>query len=76
MHAAAEPERYYDQVIMPYKGQLEEWYVANQGLRTYLLGILVTAWVVVFPRSDIAWKVFPGLPTPPADLQAALADAA
>lgn len=76
MHAAAEPERYYDQVIMPYKGQLEEWYVANQGLRTYLLGIVVTAWVVLVPRSDIAWKVFPGLPTPPAHLQAALADAA
>ena len=46
MHASAEPERFYDEVIMPYKGRLEEWYVANQGLRTYLACIAITAWAV------------------------------
>jgi lipopolysaccharide/colanic/teichoic acid biosynthesis glycosyltransferase len=68
MHASAEPEKFYDTVIMPYKGKLEEWYVANQGLRTYLLGIVATAWVVVFPSSPVVWKAFPGLPRPPAEL--------
>ena len=68
MHASAEPERFYDDVIMPYKGRLEEWYVANQGLWTYLCGIAVTAWVVLVPKSGIAWRVFRGLPKPPADL--------
>lgn len=73
MHAAQDPERFYDDVIMPYKGQLEEWFVANQGLRTYLLAIGVTAWVVVFPSSGMAWKAFPGLPSPPAALRPGLA---
>lgn len=72
MHASAEPERFYDEVIMPYKGQLEEWYVANQGLRTYLLAIFTTAWVVLFAHSRLVWRLFPGLPNPPTQLRAAV----
>ena len=49
MHASTDPNQFYDTVIMPYKGKLEEWYVANQGLRTYLLSIGITAWTVLFP---------------------------
>ena len=71
MHASAEPERFYDEVIMPYKGALEEWYVAHQGLWTYLAAIFATAWVVLFPKSDIVWKLFPGLPVSPASLRVA-----
>ena len=51
MHASAEPERFYDEVIMPYKGALEEWYVAHQGLWIYLSSIFATAWVVLLPKS-------------------------
>ena len=69
MHASAAPERFYDEVIMPYKGLLEEWYVAHQGLRTYLLAIFSTAWVVVFPASKQVWNLFPGLPIPPSALR-------
>jgi lipopolysaccharide/colanic/teichoic acid biosynthesis glycosyltransferase len=72
MHASKEPERFYDEVIMPYKGLLEEWYVANNGLRTYLTAILVTAWVVLIPESRLAWRAFPGLPSPPAELVASV----
>jgi lipopolysaccharide/colanic/teichoic acid biosynthesis glycosyltransferase len=68
MHASSEPEKFYDTVIMPYKGRLEEWYVSHQGLRTYLLSILATAWVVLFPESSIAWRAFPDLPRPPPEL--------
>lgn len=68
MHASKEPERFYDEVIMPYKGKLEEWYVARQGLWTYLAAIFATAWVVVFPKSELVWRLFPGLPSPPAAL--------
>lgn len=68
MHSSPDPEHFYDTVIMPYKGALEEWYVAHQGVRIYLLTILVTAWVVVFPESPVVWKAFPGLPIPPAEL--------
>ncbi|HET9031776.1 MAG TPA: sugar transferase [Dokdonella sp.] len=68
MHASAEPERFYDEVIMPYKGDLEEWYVARQSLRTYLLCILATVWVVVFPKSRFVRRTFPDLPKPPVAL--------
>ncbi|ODS62982.1 MAG: sugar transferase [Arenimonas sp. SCN 70-307] len=68
MHSSKEPERFYDEVIMPYKGGLEEWYVAHQGLWTYLACIFVTAWVLVFPQSRLIWKVFPGLPRVPTSL--------
>lgn len=70
MHASAEPERFYDEVIMPYKGRLEQWYVANQGLRVYLAVIALTAWVVLFPRGNPVWKLFPDLPRPPPGLEA------
>ncbi len=69
MHAARDPNRFYDEVIMPYKGALEEWYVRNASLSTYLLVIFVTAWVVIFPKSHIAWSVFTGLPMPPGELK-------
>jgi lipopolysaccharide/colanic/teichoic acid biosynthesis glycosyltransferase len=72
MHASKEPERFYDAVIMPYKGALEEWYVAHQGLWTYLAAIFVTAWVVLFPESRLAWRVFPQLPAVPTELAGAV----
>lgn len=68
MHVSQEPERFYDEVIMPYKGRLEEWYVANQGLGTYIACIFITAWVVLMPRSGIVWRVFSRLPAPPPEL--------
>lgn len=72
MHASRDPAHFYDLVIMPYKGRLEVWYVANQGMWTYLKCILVTAWVLVFPGSRISWRVFKGLPAPPAELAEAV----
>lgn len=72
MHASQEPDRFYDEVIMPYKGELEDWYVHHQGLWTYLKCIFVTAWVVLFPASPLAWRAFAGLPAPPGELAQAL----
>ena len=71
MHASADPNQFYDAVIMPYKGRLEEWYVANRNICTYLLCIIITAWTVVFPDSAVVWKVFPALPKPPDELMTA-----
>ena len=56
---------FYDQVIAPYKGLLEEWYVKNQNIYTYLKVIWVTAWIVFFPKSRLGWLMFSGLPVPP-----------
>jgi lipopolysaccharide/colanic/teichoic acid biosynthesis glycosyltransferase len=72
MHGHADAAKFYDEVIAPYKGALEEWYVAHQGLRTYLSSIVITAWVVLFPKSPAMWRVFPTLPAPPAELAGAL----
>lgn len=58
-------EVFYDDVIMPYKGLLEEWYVVNNGTGIYFFCIWVTVWIVLFPKSRLVWKIFKGLPEPP-----------
>lgn len=63
---------FYDQVIAPYKGQVEAWYVDHQTMFTYFAVIAVTVWVVLFPNSGLAWKAFRGLPAPPDELKAPL----
>lgn len=68
MHDAADAGRLYDEVIMPYKGLLEEWYVARRGLYLYFVLIFVTVWVVLFPQSGLLWRLFPDLPRPPGEL--------
>lgn len=68
MHASNDPDRFYDDVIMPYKGKLECWYVKNQGVLVYFKSIFLTAWVVLFPDSIIHWRAFRGLPSPPGEL--------
>ena len=70
LHEVANPTRFYDEVIAPYNGALEKWYVNNATLTNYFLVIFVTAWVVIFPKSRIAWSVFKGLPVPPPELRA------
>jgi lipopolysaccharide/colanic/teichoic acid biosynthesis glycosyltransferase len=64
MHADANPERFYDEVIMPYKGRLEEWYADNSTIGTYLKLIILTALVIFNPRIDVIWTAFPDLPRP------------
>lgn len=72
MHGAVDPDRFYDDVIMPYKGLLEEWYVANASLAVYLKVVLLTAWVVAGGRRDVAWRWLPGLPCLPVTLRGAM----
>ena len=63
---------FYDNVIAPYKGQVETWYVNHQTLLTYFAVILVTVWVVLRPSSGVVWDVFKGLPIPPDELKGPL----
>ena len=56
---------FYDNVIGPYKGDVEAWYVGKQGLIAYFSLILLTAWVVLFSKSDLVWRLFKDLPSPP-----------
>jgi lipopolysaccharide/colanic/teichoic acid biosynthesis glycosyltransferase len=56
---------FYNKVITPYKGSLEEWYIKNQSLKIYFTAIFVTGWVVIFPKSTLPWQIFNELPIPP-----------
>lgn len=72
MVGSSDPDDYYDNVIMPYKGFLEEWYVRNNGLFTYFLCIFITVWILFRPKSFLLWKVLKDLPRPPAQLSVKL----
>jgi len=63
---------FYDNVIAPYKGQLEAWYVDHRTIAIYFTVIFVTVWVVIFFSSNLVWRVFKGLPVPPDELKKAL----
>ena len=56
---------FYDNIIGPYKGNVEAWYVGKDSLCSYFSLILLTVWVVVFPKSDIVWRLYKDLPIPP-----------
>ena len=59
------PREYYNQFIAPYKGQLELWYQQHQSFMTDLKILVLTAWVILFPKSDLAYHWFPDLPKRP-----------
>ena len=63
-----EPMEFYREHIIPYKSDLELWFVENNTLWLYIKIIFVTAWVVVFPSSAIVDKAFDGIPSLPASL--------
>ena len=69
MHANAEPERLYDDVIMPYKGKLESWYVRNNSVWNYLLLIAITVLVILTRSNRLIFMCYSSLPRPPEDLK-------
>jgi len=60
-----EPMEFYREHIIPYKSDLELWFVENNTLWTYIKIIFVTGWVVLSPQSDIVAKFFGGIPRLP-----------
>ena len=73
MHANAEPDRLYDEVIMPYKGKLESWYVQNNSVWNYLLLIALTILVILTRSTHLIFKCYSSLPRPPEDLSSYIA---
>lgn len=69
IHVNNDPDKFYDEVVMPYKGRLEQWYVANQNISSYFSLIGVTVWVVLFSKSGVIWKILKDLPRPPQELE-------
>lgn len=72
IHTQQNAKEFYASEIAPYKGKLEEWYVFKANIITYYVLIILTAWVVLFPKSKIVWKTFKSLPTPPCSLSSNL----
>ena len=68
MHANNDPDKFYDEIVMPYKGSLEDWYVSHQNIVSYFSLIGLTIWVVLGFSSGMAWKILKDLPPPPEEL--------
>lgn len=60
-----EPMEFYREHIIPYKIDLELWFVENNSLWLYIKIIFVTAWVILFPSSNIVSNTFSGIPKLP-----------
>ena len=68
--SAVNHDEFYDSVIMPYKGQLETWYVDHATILIDLKIIYVTALKIIFPKLGLNLsKFFDGMPNPPKELQ-------
>ena len=55
----------YTNDISPYKGALEQWYIRNRSLGLDLKILFLTAWVVLFPSSNLYTRFLKGLPKRP-----------
>lgn len=69
MHGEAARVVFYNTVIAPYKGELEEWFVYNKNTKLYFTMIFMTIWVVLFPQSQAHWRILKKLPEPPKKLK-------
>jgi len=57
-----DPHDFYKRVIAPYKGELEMWYQQHKSFFLDLQLIFMTAWVILFPNSNLYYKLFINLP--------------
>ncbi|MEM8946549.1 MAG: sugar transferase [Planctomycetota bacterium] len=62
-----EPLECYEQVISPYKGQLEMWYHQHRSFGVDLKLIFLTAWAILFSGSHLHTKLLSDLPPRPFD---------
>jgi lipopolysaccharide/colanic/teichoic acid biosynthesis glycosyltransferase len=59
------PREFYQKYIIPYKGQLEVWYQKNKSIWIDIKLIFLTAWVILFSKSDLPTKLLHNLPPRP-----------
>jgi lipopolysaccharide/colanic/teichoic acid biosynthesis glycosyltransferase len=62
-------EDFYKNKISPYKGNLEVWYYKNQTFYYDFIIICLTLWIILIPKSNIAFKLLKGLPSKPSFLK-------
>ena len=59
---------FYKKKIAPYKTELELWYKKNSSIYIDFLLIFLTAWVIIFPKSNIVTTFLNDLPKRPKHL--------
>jgi len=67
-HAGGDHHAYYRTHIAPYKAEVEMWYQQKASLPTDLLLLFITTWVLLFPSSQIVYRIFSDLPPRPGHL--------
>jgi len=60
-----DPHLFYKSSISPFKGELELWYQKNKSTYTDFMIIFLTAWTVLFSKSNLVFNVFNDLPKKP-----------
>ncbi len=55
-NAHEDKEMFYQEVIMPYKGDLEIWYIKNRTILLYFKLIILTLIVWVYPKFQIKYE--------------------
>lgn len=71
MSHAVDKERFFRDVVMPYKADVELWYLERRSVGLYFALIFLTAWQIVVPRSALYRSWFTDLPPAPPELSAA-----
>ena len=62
MESGDDPWNFYKNTIYPYKGKLEKWYQQNQSFLLDFSILFLTAWVILFPKSQLLFKLYPSIP--------------
>lgn len=69
LHSVEDPNYFHDNVITPYKGDLECWYIQNKNFFNYIKLIICTIIIIIFPNNK-KWKMwFNDLPEVPENLK-------
>ena len=61
-------EEFYKNHILPYKGELEVWYVQNKSIYIYFILIFLTILIILYPKNESYKYVLSGLPKKPKSL--------
>jgi lipopolysaccharide/colanic/teichoic acid biosynthesis glycosyltransferase len=69
LHSVSDQEYFHDNIITPYKGKLECWYVKHQSIKNYFLIIFCTVLVFLNSKNHLWKKLFNDLPVIPTELK-------
>jgi lipopolysaccharide/colanic/teichoic acid biosynthesis glycosyltransferase len=72
LHSVPDRDYFHDNIITPYKGLLECWYVENQGIKNYFLIIFFTFFAILNIKKNIWKRFFFNLPAMPLELSSYL----